>query len=207
MTPTGLVAEPIVEARRQEVVGEEHDERAALSPGLGLRAGDERAGQSATAERFVDPHRVQLAVPAPDDAGDASEDPTLVVAEEDSEVRAPPPGTPRLRASAGPPRRRRPPRQRPAVSGVGPVDVQIPSQSPIVLDDVPIIAPLNSRTPRQPHHAMATPSGHHPKGTRPTSARGASQARLVSPAHALCQVPGRSSRGRLNSRAARRSRR
>ena len=37
-------------------------------------------------ERLVDPHRLQLAAPAPDDPGDAGEDPAVVVADEDPEL-------------------------------------------------------------------------------------------------------------------------
>src|SRR5262245_17132736 len=64
----------------------EHDERAAPPPRFGFRLGHERASQPATSERFVDPHRLQLAVPTPDDAGDAAHDTTLVIAYEDPEL-------------------------------------------------------------------------------------------------------------------------
>ena len=64
----------------------ERDEGAAPSPGLVLGCAHERSRQPATPERVVDPHRLQLAVPAPDDAGDAGDDPPFVVADEDPEL-------------------------------------------------------------------------------------------------------------------------
>ena len=84
MTPIGLVAEPCVEAGRQEVVGVEYDERAAPAPGFG--AGDEGSREPTPPEGLRHPHGLQLAAAAPDDAGDARADPTLVVADEDSEL-------------------------------------------------------------------------------------------------------------------------
>ena len=42
--------------------------------------------QPAVAQRFLDPHRLQLAIPAPDDGGDARHDATVVVPTEDPEL-------------------------------------------------------------------------------------------------------------------------
>ena len=67
----------------------EHDERAASAPRLGLSSGHERAGQSATPQRLLDPHRLQFAIAAPDDAGDASHDPTVIPPGEDRELLLP----------------------------------------------------------------------------------------------------------------------
>ena len=63
-----------------------HDERAASAAGLGLRGGEECVRQPTVAQRFLDPHRLQLAIPAPDDGGDARHDATVVVATEDPEL-------------------------------------------------------------------------------------------------------------------------
>ena len=63
-----------------------HDERAASAPRHDFRAGDERARQATIAKRLLDPHCLQLAIPAPDDGGDARDDATVVVPTEDPEL-------------------------------------------------------------------------------------------------------------------------
>ena len=65
----------------------EHDERAAAAPGLRppQRPSSARASPRPRSA-LIDPHRVQLAVPTPDDARDAGDDPAVVVADEDPEL-------------------------------------------------------------------------------------------------------------------------
>ena len=81
-----LVSEPLVETASEQVVGVKHDEPAASAAGLGFGAGEECVRQPAVAQRCLDPHRLELAVPAPDDGGDARHDATVVVSTEDPEL-------------------------------------------------------------------------------------------------------------------------
>ena len=62
------------------------DEAASAPPGLVLGRRHERAREPAPTQRLVDPHRLELAVPGPNDPGDAGEDPVLAVADEDAEL-------------------------------------------------------------------------------------------------------------------------